>query len=212
LKIDISAATKKEGNMKFRGFGWGMICFIALSLLTFSGQVNPTDKPPGPAQIKLEQIGPVQLSPGIKKDWVGLDRLAEKINEDIKVLEAAFSGQAFGKMAERLQLRHAVVAGKDYEMTYGRASESFWKSAYSEGASLQIKVAMVYVSNVMGPHPLLPFPEENKVILPKAFNAVAFVAEEFHIITKTKKGAVLHNDTYFCDLGYRHQWECQWGN
>jgi hypothetical protein len=198
--------------MRFRGVGWGIVCIIALSLLMFSGQVKQADKPQGPAQIKLEQIGPVQLSPGIKKDWVGLDRLAEKIDEDIKVLEAAFSGQAFGKMAERLQMRHAVVAGKGYEMTYGRASESFWQSVYSEGATLQIKVAMIYVSNVMGPHPFLPFPEEKKVMRPTAFNAVAFVAEEFHIITKTKKGAVLHNATYFCDLGYRHQDNCQWGN
>jgi len=200
--------------MKFRSFGWGIVCIVALSLVTFSGQIKPTDPP----QVQKEVISGVaadniRLSPGINKNWHGLATLGKQILEDSQALKSYFSGKQFDKMTALFHQRRGVISGKDYELMYGKDSLKFWNSVYSDGATLEIKVAMVYVSNVTGPHPLLPIPEE-KVVKPtipgKTFDAAAFVVVEFHVIKKTKEGAVLRNDSFPGELGYRHQWLCQW--
>lgn len=202
--------------MKIRKFGWGIVFIGAVSVLIFSQQVKQADQP----QMEMQVIpgglaDKIMVSPGIDKAWHGLASLGKQILEDNNMLQKYFSAGKFDLMAALLHQRRGVISGRGYELMYGKDSQGFWKSLRSDGAMLEIKVAMVYVSNVTGPHPKLPFPEEKTLRLPmgkSAFNAVAFVAEEIHIITKTKTGSLLHNDTYFCDLGYRHQWDCQWGN
>jgi hypothetical protein len=204
--------------MKFKGFGLGIVCIVALSLLTFSGQIKPTDQP----QVQKEVIpgglsGKIMVSPGIDKGWPGLVSLGKKVREDINALQNSFKDlkSGPGQIAALLDQRRGVISRERYELIYGKDSQAFWSNKQAEGTTLEIEIAMVYVSNVTGPHPKLPFPEEKTLKLPMgggAFNAVAFVVVEFHFIKKTKEGAFVHNDTYSGELGYRHQLDCQWGN
>ncbi len=202
--------------MKIRGFGWGIVCIVALSLLVFSGQVKQPEKAVVQKEVAVAiSADKFKLSPEIDPSWRGLETLEKQVLEDNDALQKYFKAGQFDQMAKLLEARHAVVVGEAYEMMYGKESIKFWSSPRLKGATLEIKVAMVYVSNAMGPHPKLPFPEEKTLKPPiggKAYNAVAFVAQEIHIISKTKTGSLLHNDTYFMDLGYQHQWPCPWGN
>jgi len=204
--------------MKFKGFGWGIVCIFALSMLIFSGQVKQADQP----QVQKEVIpgglaDKIMVSPGIDKRWHGLATLGDQILEDIKALQKYFNAGKSGlaQIETLLDQRRGVISSEGYALIYGKDSATFWSNRQAEGATLEIKVAMVYVSNVTGPHPKLPFPEEKTLKLPigkGAFNAAAFVVVEYHLIKKTKEGTVLHNVTYPGELGYRHQDNCQWGN
>jgi len=200
--------------MKIRGFGWGMACIVALSLVAFSGQTKPTDNPSAERAAVLGiSAEKIQLSKGIDLTWPGLVTLKKQILKDIEMLESYFKKGQTAQIVQLLESRYAVIAGKGYELMYANGSGKFWLARRSEAETMEISVAMIYVSNVMGPHPKLPFPEEKALKPPigvKAFNAVAFVALEIHIITKTKSGSLLHNDKYFMNLAYRHQWPCLW--
>lgn len=202
--------------MKIRSFGWGIVCVVAFSLLAFSGQDKPVQADRLLAQGEIIPGGladKIVVSPGIDKKWHGLLTLAEQVAKDTDALKADFNPARVDSMAKLLGARHAVISGKNYELLYGKDSAAFWSSVYSEGATLDIKVVQVYVSNAPGPHPALPFPKETIVKPPigsKLFNAVAFVTVEFHIIKKTKQGAVLKNNTYSGELGYIHIVDCQW--
>ncbi len=202
--------------MRFRNFGWGIVCIVALLALTVSGEIKPTAQ----SQVKKEVIpgglaDKIKLSPGIDKSWTGLVSLGEKILEDINALEKSYKDlkRGPGQIAELLDKRRGVISGERYELIYGKDSQGFWSKMQAERTTLEIQVAMIYVSNVTGPHPKLPFPEEVKIKPPlerREFNAVAFVIVEFHFVNKTKEGAVVHNETYSGELGYRHQLDCQW--
>jgi len=203
--------------MKFRGFGWGIVFIIALSLLTFSGQVKQADKP----QVQKEVIpgglaDKIKLSPGIDKSWPGLASLGNQVLEDIKSLQKYFSAGKSGlaQIEALLDQRRGVISVEGYALMYGKDSATFWGNRQAEGGTLEIKVAMVYVSNVTGPHPVLPIPKEavKPPVGGRTFDAVAFVIVEFHLIKKTKEGAVLHNATFSGELGYRHQDNCHWGD
>ena len=200
--------------MKFRSFGWGVVCIIAISLLTFSGQVKQADKP----QVQKEVITPdftnkVKLSPGIDKGWPALVKLGIKIKEDIDFLENSFKDLKFdpNHIVARLDQRRSVISREHYALIYGKDSDKFWIQQHAEGTILKIELAMVYVSNVTGPH-LIPKEVVEPPIGGGTFDAVAFAIVEFHFIKKTKEGAVLHNATFSGELGYRHQDNCQWGN
>jgi hypothetical protein len=197
--------------MKFKGFGLGIVLLGFFFLLTFSEQVQrPVQPPVKPDQLVKQMI----LSEKIDKRWPALIRLAEQISEDNAALQASFQKRDFCAMADLFGKRHGVVSSRDYEIIYGKDSEVFWRTVWSEGATLDITTAMVYVSNVLGlrPGPVISRDKMGKLSFREAtFDAVAFVAQEIHVISKTKEGAVLKNDTYFCDLGYRHQDTCHWG-
>jgi hypothetical protein len=197
--------------MKSKGFGVGIVLLGFLVLLTFSQQVQPPVQP----QVKPDQIvKQMVLSEKIDKRWPALTKLAEQIIEDNKALQAHFQKRDFSGMAELFGQRHGVVSTHDYEIIYGEDSARFWLTVWSEGSTLEIRTAMVYVSNVLGlrPGPIVSRDKIGKLSLREGtFDAVAFIAQEIHVIKKTKEGAVLQNDTYFCDLGYRHQDTCHWG-
>jgi hypothetical protein len=197
--------------MKFKGFGLGIVLLGFFFLQTFSQQVQR----PAQAQVKPDQlVRQMILSEKIDKRWPALTKLAEQIIVDNEALQASFQKRDFWAMADLFGKRHGVVSSRDYEIIYGGDSEGFWRTVWSEGATLDIRTAMVYVSNVLGPRPgpIISRDKMGKLSFREGtFDAVAFVAQEIHVISKTKAGAVLHNDTYFCDLGYRHQDTCHWG-
>lgn len=215
--------------MKMKSLGWVFICVLTLALLACQTQQKPAEQP---AAEKVEKsaetvapltpdipglgIGGLRVSPGIDSKWEGLFSLGERVQKDIGALEAYFAtGMKFAEMDTLLAARHAVVAGANYEMIYGGTTEAFWKKVHSPGATLKIKVVSVYASNVPGPHLKLPLADMKSIKLvagKKLYNAVAFVSCEIHVISKGMPGDTLHNDTYFMDLGYRHQWCCVWGD
>lgn len=214
--------------MKIRGFGGVFLCVLALALFACQAQQKPSEQAAAEKTEKAAEIvAPPQLdipglsnetlrvSPGIDKTWPGLKTLGERVQKDIDMLKAFFGSSGFDRMANLLEARHAVVSGINYEMMYGGSTSKFWPSVHSPGATLEIRIVSAFVSNVPGPHLRLPFPEESAVKLAagkKLYNAVAFVSCEIHVISKTEAGVTLHNDTYFMDLAYRHQWCCVWGD
>jgi hypothetical protein len=215
----------KEGKMKFKSAGGVILCVLALASLAVLAQVKPSDpaapkKPESvePQKIEVPGLGidVLRISPGIDPKWKGLISLGERVEKDIAALEKHFStGKNFAEMDGLLRARHAVVAGVNYEMMFGGTTAKFWSSIYTPGATLKIKVVSAFASNVPGPHfklPLSPGVTPRIAAGKKLYDAVAFVAMEIHVISKPKPGDPMHNDTYFMDLGYRHQWCCVWGD
>ncbi len=216
--------------MKFKGFGWVVVLLVALSLIACKGPVKeqttasvvPVVDPRADdlkAGIPEAIAGKIKVTPGIAKNWHGLQTLDEKIQQDIQALEGYFvEGQKgekkkFFEMANLIAARYAVVSGKNYELMYGKDSAPFWQSVSAGDVTLEIKVATVYVSNVPGPHFNLPLTEDMKSKLmgrKDVYDAVAFVPMEIHIVAKTEKGELMHNDTYHMNLVYIHIWECPW--
>ena len=234
-KIDIRPLSEKEGIMKLKTHGWILVCALALTLAGCPAQKEAepptptvadqavkapeTVAPGAPAGLEVPGLGvnTVWVGPGIDRTWKGLISLGERVRKDLDALEAYFAtGKQFAAMDKLLAMRHAVVAGRNYEMMCCGGTAGFWEDVYSTGGTLNLKVVSVYASLAPGPHAILPASPEDvaKKLIPgkKTYDAVAFVAVEIHVISKGGSGAALHNDTYFMDLAYRHQWCCAWGD
>jgi len=181
--------------MRFRGFSFGIAFLAAFSMLVFPVPAQLQDKPE-------ELVKQMTFREGmVMKDEPKLS-LARQIMADRDALKTHFQKGQFDLMSALLGKRRAVIAQREYNFIHGALSADFWKGVAADAGSLEIKAVRVYVSDVLG-----QFEAKDK----KKYDAVAFVILEIHAIKKTEVGALLHNDTYICDLGYRHQEDCQWG-
>jgi hypothetical protein len=210
--------------MKIKGLGWVILCILVLALLAVQAQQKPA-APSGaknaesvvPQKLDIPGLGidTLKLSPGIDPKWNGLISLGELIQKDIAALEGSFAKGDSKAFMGLLALRHAVVAGIDYALTCAGDSGAFWKTVRTPGATLELRVVSVYVSNAPGPHAKLPVSAGTPPVKPSAgkmqYDAIAFVAMEIHVISKTEAGVKLRNDTYFMNLALRHQWCTVWG-
>jgi hypothetical protein len=181
--------------MKSWGFSFGMVFVVLFFMLMFSVPSQSQDKPE-------ELVKQMTFREGLViKDEAKLS-LAKQIMADHDALKTHFQKGQFDLMSALLGKRRAVIAQREYNFIHGALSADFWKGVAADAKSLEIKTVTVYVSDVLG-----QFEAKEK----KIFDAVAFVTLEIHAIKKTEAGAVLHNDTFICDLGYRHQDTCHWG-
>ena len=181
--------------MKIKGPTFGMVFAVLFFMLMFSAPSQSQEKPEELVKQMTSKEGTVI------KDDVKLS-LANQIIADQGTLKTHFREGQFGRMSALLGKRRAFIAQREYSFIHGALSEDFWKGVAAVAGNLEIKTVSVYVSDVLG-----QFESKDK----KKYDAVAFVILEIHAITKTETGAVLHNDTYICELGYRHQDTCHWG-
>lgn len=209
--------------MNIRRLGWVLSCVLVLAMSACDrDQPAPAEQPAAekmekaaeavaPAAPQIPGLKPdmVFVTPGIDKVWPGLKSLAQQIQSDFEELEKLFAGGNMRGIASMLDARHAVVAGINYELMYGKDSAPFWGIYRAGGAFLATRVISVYVSNEPGPHLRLPLSKEEKFnVLPgkMLFDAYAVIVVELRFTPKTGIGTV-----HYLNWEYGHQWCCEWG-
>jgi len=134
-----------------------------------------------------------------------LDSLADQIKKDNEFLMASFKAKDFEAMAKLYDERHGVISTRNYEIIYGKDSSKFWSGVWSQDKTLEFKLTAVHLRDLraLQKETTKPLPEE-------AYDAVAFVTAEIHVVQKSVEGLVIHNDTDTHDLVYRHNGKCPW--
>jgi hypothetical protein len=191
----------KEEVMKQKGWALGIILLLSFSLTSVSTQNQTLSRPGQEIKDLMAAIG--KVPPAIKEE--ALASLADQIKKDNAFLSSSFQAGHFKEMAKLYDDRHGVLSIRNYEIIYGKDSEAFWGKVWSQGKVLEFKLGSVFVRG-------LPALRKVTTTPPSAeeYDAVAFVANEIHLVQKDDQGSVIHNDTFYQDLAYRHNAKCVW--
>jgi hypothetical protein len=177
-----------------------ILVFVVLVLCAFS-QLKESM-----LQAKQEMIKNLIPEEWNKKNAKSMESLADAIISDNEELARFFEKGDFDAMARLYVERGGAIISPEYRIYSCQDIAKFWKGVWKEGARLEFKTVNIYLSDRLGKQPGVVIQKEKP---PKEvkFDAVAFVINEFSIVTKKAGGSAY--DPYD-SRAYAHQEECTW--